>query len=698
MPDFFLRGGQPEGGPAKPANERIPPTFALEPNASPVRLDAASTASPPSVAAPEGSFPLFAADLPAGPDTLGKAPMLTPLAELIAHRRTTPPMSVGLFGRPGSGKSFALAQLLDRVARLAAASARRAKSPFLSRIATVRISAAPSAGEPATAIAADIFRTLNSARAGAETYAALAQDAAHAVRDPHVVARQANERLTEARNRLHAEREVLHDLDARRAKLVETVLYESAGSHIETYARVNRARIEARLRGFGLSEGDPLGTFRDLVRDAAEADVASNRIAAFFRALWAYRGQTRLLVAAVILLGLAWGFARAETTQHVWLPWLSGIGGFATTIAKWIAAHIGWFATAGTLAIVAACLAVLACLWRALRFTQPILRGAALLELDLASRRRDLDGLIANQTRRVDAITAEVDAHALRAQDAERRASVADEGATSPTAPLLDSLFEGAQHDGDEGARLAMAFTGSLDAAIGRGANSTFIVPQRILVAIDDLDTLSPARAASFIEAAHRLLSAPSFVLLFAADPVRLAAAWGEADFKDRLDKYVQVPLQIEAIGRNGFGALIRSLTGAATAENAQSPELDASQSVLDRPWRSGEADLLAALAPLAGHSPRTITRFINIYRLARAQDDNYPGLALLLALEAGGSDAERRAMAAALAEPDPAVAIHFADQPRLTEALEACRAARGEPLHVGDLSAARTIAAAYSR
>ena len=158
-------------------------------------------------------------------------------------------------------------------------------------------------------------------------------------------------------------------------------------------------------------------------------------------------------------------------------------------MANWIAAHNGWLGAVGSTAILAACLAVVACVWRALRFTQPIFRGASFLGLDLETRRRELDGLIANQTRHVDAIAAEVDAHARRTEEAERRASAADEGAARPAAPLVDSPFEPTQDEGDQRARLAAAFTASLDAAIGRGAENYFSVPQRILVALDDLDS-----------------------------------------------------------------------------------------------------------------------------------------------------------------------------------------------------------------
>jgi hypothetical protein len=305
--------------------------------------------------------------------------------------------------------------------------------------------------------------------------------------------------------------------------------------------------------------------------------------------------------------------------------------------------------------------------------------------------------LIANQTRHVDAIAAEVDAHARRTEEAERRARAADERTRRPAAQLVDSPFEAAQDEGDQRARLAVAFMSSLAAAIAGGTGNTFIVPQRLLVAIDDLDSLPPARAARFIEAAHRLLSAPSFVVLLAADPSRLATAWGDADYADDLAKYVQVPLHLDTVEPDLYAGLARSLIGGTTAEHAQWPKLDASRSALDLPWRSGEADLVAALAPLAGRSPRSVKRFVNIYRLARATHLDYAPLALLLALDAGGTEAERHAMDAALATADAATTLRFDDEPRLIEALEACRVARGAPLIVGDICAARAIAAVYS-
>ncbi|HWG06985.1 MAG TPA: P-loop NTPase fold protein [Beijerinckiaceae bacterium] len=689
MPDFFLRNAQPEGNPNHSA-ERIPPTFSTEPPV-PAIPGAREPASPVTA---EELPAIYATDLPAGQDALGIGAVLETAADFLALRRTSPPLTIGLFGGRGSGKSFALGHLLDRVRNLASAAAPLGGgSPFLSRIVTVRIDAARAAGDPETCMAGEIYRTM--VGSGADSHGALAHEAAQAARDPHVAAREAAERASEARHRLHAERQILHDLDGRRAKLAETVLYETAGSQVDAYARVNRSRIEARLRSFGFTRADPLDAYRDLVRDVAEAGQAG-RFAIFLRALWAYRGQTKLLVSAMILLLVAWGLTHAGATLDAWLPSLSGGGSFGAALAGWIGDHRGSLGALATTALIAALVAVAACIWRAFRFTQPLFRGASLLKLDLETRRRDLDSLIANQTRRVDGIGTEADAYARRAEEAERRARAADSGPSPTMASLAESPFEPAPGEADHKARLAAAFVTSLDAAIARGDERAADAPQRILVAIDDLDALQPAQAAAFISTAHRLLSARNFAIVLAADADRLATAWGER-YADELSKYVQLPIRLPVVAPNLYASFARSLLGETSARTVEQKTPDAGRSALDLPWRGGEADLLAALAPLAGHTPRAVKRFVNLYCLARLQAADYSAVALLIALETGGTPSERQAVDSALAKADPAAPLRIDGEPRLIEALDLCRAARGEALTAADIAAARPVVAVYS-
>ncbi len=223
---------------------------------------------------------VFAADIPLGSDALGQTGALRPLAELAAHRDAETPLAIGLLGGSGSGKSFALATLLADVEALSAAS----NDTMVRRVNIVKIDAATLDGEPSVALAAAVYDKLGT------SYPEFVREAAHAARDPHVVAREAAQRLDDARRRLDSERQSLHEIENRRGRLTETVLFESAGSQVDTYARTNRGRIESRLASFGIT-GDPIANYKSMVRDLADAGGPMGRVGAALRAFWAFAGQ-----------------------------------------------------------------------------------------------------------------------------------------------------------------------------------------------------------------------------------------------------------------------------------------------------------------------------------------------------------------------------------------------------------------------
>ena len=96
----------------------------------------------------------------------------------------------------------------------------------------------------------------------------------------------------------------------------------------------------------------------------------------------------------------------------------------------------------------------------------------------------------------------------------------------------------------------------------------------------------------------------------------------------------------------------------------------------------SAETQLLADLAPLAGSSARAVKRFVNLYRLARAQNANHWGaLAFMLALDAGGTQSEIAALNDALSNADGEadLALHQCQcGALLIEALAAVRLSHG--------------------
>jgi hypothetical protein len=293
--------------------------------------------------------------------------------------------------------------------------------------------------------------------------------------------------------------------------------------------------------------------------------------------------------------------------------------------------------------------------------------------------------LIENQTRLVDDLSGQGEAQARRAEEAERRASAHsarrdDAGA----APFMSD-------EADSGRRLARQFFRALsrDAAAGAG-------PQRILVAVDDLDSLAPVEAAAFVDEAATLLSQSPFVLLVAADPQRLAQGWGGDS--GRLGRRIQIGVRVDAASSGDYARLVRKLLASGDDAAAAEPPVDLRTSVWDRPVSGEEASLLEALAPLAGRSPRSVAQFITAYRLGRGRTDQWAPLALALAIDIGATPEEQAAVSGAITASLPSQALDGAGLPaRVGDAIGHARKAHGAPITTGDLRAAMNIASTYS-
>ena len=188
------------------------------------------------------------------PDALGRAAPLSRLSELIAHRGAQGPLAIGLLGGPGSGKTHALADIVEGAGLLATGALATPNGPFLPRISALRVDAPDLGDEPEAAIAERLHARI------AREYPAVAhlavEEAAHASSDPRQTARALAESVDAARRRVAAERQARDDAATRRARLTETVLYEAPGSQINSYARANRGRIEPSLRAFGFAGAD----------------------------------------------------------------------------------------------------------------------------------------------------------------------------------------------------------------------------------------------------------------------------------------------------------------------------------------------------------------------------------------------------------------------------------------------------------
>ncbi len=622
-------------------NDTVTPDLAKESRAEPP-APSLPVAFPPGA----GSKP-FAADLPEGADACGLRRALRPLAELAVHRDTEAPLTIALLGAPGSGKSFALAKLVAEIEALSGAAAGARDGSFLARVVALRIDVAGFDGEPGVALAAALYDKLKAA------FPEFVREVGQAVRDPQVVAREAAERLDEARRRLDAERQKLEEIESRRARLPDTVLFESAGSQVDTYARANRAKFESRLESFGIG-GDPIANYKSMVRDIASSGGPAGRFGGALRAFWAFKGQTRLLVTAVILVLVGIGLDIAFADAARWLAWLRSPNQGLASLAAAIEAHIGWLTFAAKLAYIGAALALAANLWRGIRLLRPLFHGVSLLGTDVAERRHALDGIYAHQMRRVDGLEAEVELTARRAAEADRRAGASGRAEEEPS-PFADTTPKGqADH-------FLAALGAFLQGVRHAGTPDLNSVPQRLVVALDEIDALPEEKIRPLLETVHRALANAGIVTVIAADPARIRAD-GPV-----LEKWIQVPFRIDAGEAPDYAAYVTQIIGKPGTEEPPDAE------PVDWSMSSAESALLTALAPLAGGSPRAVKRFVNLYRIARAQAADHKGaLALMLALQQGGTDAERAAFRDALGAGDGNADLTVQDAtPRLIAALQ---------------------------
>jgi hypothetical protein len=592
-------------------------------------------------------------------------------------REVQTPFLAAILGPSGAGKTFALRRLGETIDELSASSA-RAGGGALARVVLARVDASNGLEAP-VAIASAAYAALDREPGGVD-YSGLLDETGHAGGDPHRAARAASDRHDEVVRKLEAERSQRDDIEAKRARLADTLAFDTPGSRVDVFARARRGTIEAHLRRFGLHGSDADVSYRSLARDMSTLGAGA-RAAIVIRSIWAYGSQARLLMWAVIAFALAFlvGLAHRETA-------LAAIGGLHESlkpVADWIAAHGGLFDRAAQILYLLGALAIALNLWRALQFSNLLLRGSRLLGQEVRERRNDLDSRATRLNQRVAALSAEAEAAAKRAEAASQRVG----GKAAMRAPGPDFL------ESDHApAAAARAFLAALDARIGRPAASG-PTPDRLIVVVDNLDALSPPAAANWIDAAQSVIG-PGSVGLLALDPGRLVATLGGAsEARRRLGKWLQVALNLPARGdAHGQLMVTRLLSPAGAAASAPDAKLAAA---LIEPLSKAETALLAALAPLAAHSPRDAKRFLNAYRLTRSSNAPRPVVALMQAA-AFADEAARAAMRDRLVHGSGELA-DVEGPPALVEAVKAARAANGGSISIEDARAAAEIADRYA-
>ena len=656
------------------ANDK--PSFPLS-----ARAPAQAAAPPVSITPPVAALqtePIFLSNSADGADVLNVAQLVQPLAQLCVTPQVQTPFLAAVAGASGAGKTFALRRLAQAIVELSASSA-ASGGGALGQVVLAHVDAGSGVEAP-VAIAAAAYAALDREPGGVD-YSALLDETGHAGGDPQRAARAASDRHDDLVRKLEAERSQRDDVEAKRARLADTLLFETPGSRIDVFARARRGTIEARLRRFGLAGSDADASFRNLARDMSTLGAGA-RAEVVIRAIWAYGSQARLLIWAIVAFALAVGLSLLHGPAA--LAAIERLGDGLKPVADWIAAHGEWFDRASQLLYVLGALAIALNLWRALGFSNLLFRGARLLNLEARERRRDLDQRATRLYQRVAALTAEAEAAAKRAEAASQRFG----GKATARAPGPEFL-----ESGHAPAAAARAFLTALGARIGH-PNSAAPAPDRLILAIDNLDALSPAAAIAWIDAAQSAIG-PGCMGLMAFDPARLAATLGgPREARRRLGKWLQVTLNLPAReGSDGerFVARLLSTAGQPAGGGGCEAGGDARRAAFQR-GNGAACGACPARRRIRRATPSVSSTPID-WRAAQASPR--PVMALMLAVAFADDDAQA-AMRDRLAKGSGELS-DVSGPAELVEAVKAARAANNGPISIEDARAAADIARRYA-
>ncbi len=181
----------------------------------------------------------------------------------------------------------------------------------------------------------------------------------------------------------------------------------------------------------------------------------------------------------------------------------------------------------------------------------------------------------------------------------------------------------------------------------------------------------------------------------------QIASALAEDDpalASSRLDRVVQLSYDLGAELRSPASLVDLML------EPPKAPGLapgDAARTALDRPLQGFEIELLKGLSAFAGATPRAIKRFVNAYRVARADarltPDNPASLACLAwALALDGTSAGSELAFAEDAFDQGRLAIDEGSE--LGRAFAVAQGAVGQPIGVADARRGTSVARSFSR
>jgi len=557
--------------------------------------------------APEVLLPRYRPDLPAGADLLGVGREVEAFSMLIASARTAMPLSIGVFGAGGSGKSYFMARMEERVSAL-----RASGGPYLKHIAQVRFNAWHySEGDVVASLVDQIFRNLRfgpdessvklaerRADAMAQVTAADAQWSAMRTEADLAAAREAQ--LRKDWQRISAEQNDAAQRTAAQLAVAQTAA-TSARQNLEDALGAQAEAIEAARRAA------PVQSAAQVVADTILSDPTIARLDADVRgaadaARWigANRWTIAWGIVVVVLTAVAWTIVPIVRDSK-----------FVTALGALIVAATPLAANA--MALLRDLAAKGAAFQKAVqeRTTREIQR----IKDENAARVQDHEKAVDAARKNVDALRARMNELAAAAQEARRvvedgerrRQEAADNLAKASTdaaaarrkleAVTLGSLLaDTIQEAGD--ADVFRKRLGTLSVArsyfqrlsetmkaarreFTEGTSTTEPVLDRVVLYIDDLDRCPEDKVRQVLQAVHLLLAFDLFACIVAVDPrwilqcldespgvtfgagvpdSELAVLGGVTTPSDYLEKIFQIPLWLRPVPAERRAALAATL------------------------------------------------------------------------------------------------------------------------------------------
>lgn len=643
----------------------------------------------------------FTADTPEGEDLLGIQPTVDALAALVAARAVEPPLSVGLFGAWGSGKSFFMRKVEQRVREITDES-RSSQRPQASMWAwrnirhvrfnawqyaaadvwagmleeLVRELARPSAGKTLDLPLPTELSALEKERiqrlAGAM---AVAEDAAQELET-------AQQAMDKAVNNVAAAR---REMVTARAQVVDT-RNQAVTDVVQDEAVVS---LDTALTAAGLP---PVGAdLRDTWRELEMARRSAESSGALLR-----ERRTMLLVTitAAPVFGLAVAAVLAWAGAAV--PWLTGA---LTALLTFLASGSAWLrGNAQSL--------------------QAKIEKIKAGELEARKVEAAILAKQAEAERALHVAELKVEDARLAAEAAEREVTAAEARITNVTpGALVQEYLEGRQKSDDYRAMLGLIGTVRRDLDVisqGVVAHNDELsddadaglddVVNRVVLYVDDLDRCRPDVVVKVLEAVSMLMSFPLFVVIVAVDSHWISRSLthvyrdmlsdGQVTPDHYLEKIFQLPVWLEPPQADAARAMARHLLGVASegephaatvadvddavtnesgvnaADASTAPLAEPSQMQVIEEVRNvdlattppesvalepSETAAIAELAPLLTRSPRALKRYLNTYRLLKALvDPSELALArVLLAVATGRPETGERLFSAILPDAE---------------------------------------------